>query len=173
MEVTLPNDELLVFLAMADIRRENELLSYLGKETGNTISFTQIRGQLEKPKPGSLTSILTGHYNYSIPEAEDTKKILDRLTAKKITAFHTGYSFADSYEEFARNFLIPQAVVMLETFNLTEKNEVAGAGVLCIWAGMREIISIVFREDAVQIASISGRQLLKMMEDFLNCPDVI
>ena len=173
MEVTLPNDELLVFLAIADIRREIELLSYLGKETENIISFAQIRGQLEKPKPGGLTSILTGHYNFSVPEADDTKKILERLTAKKITAFQTGYSLVDSYEEFARNFLIPQAVVMLEAFNLTEKNEIAGAGVLCVWAGMREIISIVFREGAVEIASISGRQLLKMMEDFLNCPDVI
>lgn len=173
LEATLPNDELLVFLAMADIRRENELLSYLGKETENIISLARIQAQMEGPKKGGLTSILTGHYNYSAPKEEDTKRILERMTAKKITALQTGYSLVGSYEEFARNFLIPQAVVMLEAFNLTEKNEIAGAGVLCVWAGMREIISLVFREGEVELASISGRQLLKMMEDFLNCPDVI
>lgn len=173
MEAALPNDELLVFLAMTDIRRENELLSYLGTEAGNTISFTRIREQLENPRKGSLVSILTGHYSFSVPKAEDTKKILDRLAAKKITDFHSGYTLVGPYEEFARNFLIPQAIVMLETFNLTEKKEVLGAGVLCIWAGMREIISLVFREGEVELASISGRQLLKMMEDFLNCPDVL
>ncbi|WP_276661713.1 hypothetical protein [Syntrophomonas wolfei] len=61
---------------------------------------------------------------------------------------------------------------MLETFNHTEGQELAGAGVLCLWAGMREIVSLVFQEEATEITSISGRQLLKMMEDFLNCPDV-
>jgi len=173
MEVTIPNDELLVFFALADIWRENELQSYLGKETENEISLRRIQAQLKDPKKGSLTSILTGHYNYSVSKEEDTKKILERLTAKKITAFQSGYSLVGAYEEFAGNFLIPQAVIMLEAFNLTEKNEVTGAGVLCVWAGMREIIAIVFREGAVEIASISGRQLLKMMEDFLNCPDVL
>lgn len=178
INAALPNDELLVFLAMADIRRERELLSYLGKEAENKISFTQIREQLEAPRPGSLTRILTGHYNYSIPKAEDTKKILDRLTAEKIADFQAGnpqagYSLIGSYEEFAKSFLIPQVVIMLETFNLTEKNELAGAGVLCVWAGMREIISLVFRDGVTEITSISGRQLLKMMEDFLNCPDVL
>lgn len=173
LEEALSNDELLVFLAMTDIRRENELLSYLGTEAENTISFARIRGQLENPRKGSLTSILTGHYNFTAPKAEDTKKILEKLTARKLTDFHSGYSLVGPYEEFAKNFLIPQAIVMLETFNLTEKKEILGAGVLCVWAGMREIISLVFREGEVELASISGRQLLQMMEDFLSCPDVL
>lgn len=173
IQATLPNDELLVFFAMADIRRENELLSYLGKEANNKITFARIREQLDRPKNGSLTSILTGHYNFPVPGAEDTKKLLDKLNAKKITDFKSGYSLMGAYEELAGKFLIPQAVVMLETFNLTDSKEVLGAGVLCIWAGMREIISLVFREGEVEIASISGRQLLQMIEDFLRCPEVL
>lgn len=169
----LPSGELLVLLAMVDIRRANVLLSYLGREAKSEISFAQIRQQLDKPEPGSLTRILTGNYNYSVPKIEDTKGILDQLTTKKIVAFNAGYSLLGQYEEFAKSFLIPQSVVMLETFNLTEKNEIAGAGVLCVCAGMREIVSIVFREGEAEIASISGRQLLKMMENFLNCPDVL
>lgn len=169
----LPSGELLVLLAMVDIRRANVLLSYLGREAKSKISFEQIRQQLDKPEPGSLTRILTGNYNYSVPKIEETKGILDQLTMKKIVAFNAGYSLLGQYEEFARNFSIPQIVIMLETFNLTEKNEIVGAGVLCVCAGMREIVSIVFREGAAEIASISGRQLLKMMEDFLKCPDVL
>lgn len=172
LETTLSNDEMVVLLAIADIRRANELRSYLGEEIKNEISFAQIRSQLDEPKPGSLTRILTGNYNYSIPGAEDTKKTLEQLSTKNVAAFNSGYYLLAPYDEFAKNFLIPQAVIMLETFNLTEKYEIAGAGVLCVWAGMREIISIVFREGATEVASISGRQMLKMMEDFLNCPDV-
>lgn len=170
---TLSNNELLVFLALADIRREKELLSYLGNEADNPISFAQIRGQLESPRPGSLTRILTGNYQYHVPYAEGTETILNQLISKKIVAFQAGYSLIGKYEEFAKNFLILQTIVMLETFNLTDNNEIAGAGVLCVWAGMKEIISIVFREEAAEISSVSGRQLLKMIEDFLNCPDVV
>lgn len=173
LNTVLSGDELLVFLAIVDIRRADVLLSYLGRETQKEISFAQIRQQLDQPEPGSLTRILTGNYNYSVPKIEDTKAILDRLTTKKIAVFNGGYSLLSSYEEFAEKFLIPQTVVMLEAFNLTEENEIVGAGVLCVCAGMREIVSIVFREGAVEFTSISGRQLLKMMEDFLNCPDVL
>jgi len=173
MGTVLTSSELLVLLAMVDIRRKNVLMSYLDIEVKSFISFGQIRKQLDKPEPNSLTRILAGNYNYSIPKIEDTKGILDQLAAKKIVAFSTGYSLIDQYEEFAKNFLIPQTVVMLETFNLTEKTEIAGAGVLCVCAGMREIMSIVFREGVAEIASISGRQLLKMIENFMNCPDVL
>lgn len=173
METTLSNDETVVFLAMADIMREDTLAAYLGKDTAGSISPARIQSQLEKPKPGSLVRILTGNYNYSIPEAGDTEKILDHLKAKKIADHHGGYILSGAYGEFARNFLIPQTVVMLETFNMIDKKEIAGAGVLCVWAGMREIISMTFREAETEIVSISGRQLLKMMEDFLNCPDVL
>ncbi len=172
LETTLSNNEMVVLLAMADIRRTNELRSYLGEESKEEISLAQICSQLEQPEPGSLTRILTGHYNYPVPKTEDVKDILERFKEKKIVAFQNGYALLGSYDEFAKNFLIPQAVIMLETFNLTEKNEITGAGVLCVWAGMREIISIAFREGATEAASISGRQMLKMMEDFLSCPDV-
>lgn len=169
----LSDGETVVLLAVVDIRRAGVLRSYLGQEAEREISLSQIRGQLENPKPGSLTRILTGNYNFSIPTKEDTKAILDQLRAKKILEIHKGYILLGPYEEFASKFLIPETVVMLETFNLTKEIEIAGAGVLCICAGMKEIISIVFREGKVELTSISGRQLLKMMEDFLNCPDVL
>lgn len=169
----LPPGELLVLLAIVDIRRDSLLLTYLEKAAENDIPLSRIHRQLENSRPGSLTRILTGNYNFAVPKIEDTKEILNQLAAKKIIAgSEAGYRLLGVYEEFARNFLIPQTVVMLETFNLTGKKEIAGAGVLCICAGIKEILSLVFREGAVEIASISGRQLMKMMEDFLNCPDV-
>lgn len=61
---------------------------------------------------------------------------------------------------------------MLETFNLLNNNEIAGAGILTIGAGMREIITIIFKEGNVEVASLSGRQHLKMIEDFLYCPEI-
>jgi len=173
LHTVLSWDELLVLLAMVDICRVNELRSYLGMETKKEIPFAQLRQQLDQPEPGSLTRILTGNYNYAVPKIEDTKAILDQLTTKKIAAYNEGYLLLGSYAEFAKKFLMPQTVVMLESFNLTEKIEIVGAGVLCVCAGLREIVSVVFKEGAVELESLSSRQLLKMMEEFLNCPDVL
>lgn len=170
---TLTNEELLVFFALVDLRRVNVLLSYLGKESKKEIPFAEIRAQLEKSEAGSLTRILTGNYHFAIPPIEDTKTILEQLMAKKVVAFAAGYVLQGEYEEFASKFLLPQTVVMLETFNLVAQNELAGAGVFCVCAGMREIISLVFRENVTEIVSLSGRQLLKMIEDFFVCPDVL
>lgn len=173
IKTTLSNDEVVVFFAIADIARADALLNYLGQETKGQISFTQIREQIDNPKSGSLVKILTRNYKYNIPKTEDTKVILEKLISKKIITLKEGYLLLDEYENFAKKFLIPQNVVILETFNLGEKNKIAGAGVLCISAGMRENLAIIFREGATEIASISGRQLLKMIEDFMDCPDVV
>ncbi len=172
LETTLLNDETVVLLAITDIQRERVLGSYLAEKGLDEISYIQIREHLENPAQGSLLRILTGNYKFAIPKAEETKEILDRLISKNIVAFQTGYSLLGDYVDFASSFLIPKSVIMLETFNLNEQNEISGAGVLCLWAGMKEIISIVFREGATEINSISGRQLLQMIEDFLNCPEV-
>ena len=172
LETTLLNDETVVLLAITDIQRERVLGSYLAEKGLDEISYIQIREHLENPAQSSLLRILTGNYKFAIPKAEETKEILDRLISKNIVAFQTGYSLLGDYVDFASSFLIPKSVIMLETFNLNEQNEISGAGVLCLWAGMKEIISIVFREGATEINSISGRQLLQMIEDFLNCPEV-
>lgn len=166
------NDELLLLLSIVDIQRTKTLFSYLGKEESRKISLEQIQKQLDQQESGSLTSILTGNYQFTVPEIEAVPGILKDLINKGVLSFESEYSLLGQYDEFAKNFLIPQTVVILETFNLLDNDEIAGAGVLSIVAGMREIITIVFKEENVEIASVSARQLLKMMEDFLYCPDV-
>lgn len=177
LNANLPNDELIVFMAIADIRREKELQGYLGQETEEEIPFAEIRQQLEAPKPGNIAGILINSYKFPVPEIGDTKRILDRLAAAKIVDFRkgktqAGYVLLGQYEDFAKRFLIPQTIVMLETFNLGEGKEIFGVGMLCLWAGMREIITLKLGEGSTEITSVSGFQLLEIMEDFLNCPDV-
>ncbi len=172
LNVTLQNNELLLFLAIVDIKRINTLLSYLGKKDLREISKDQLQKQLANPEKGGLTSILTGNYQFIVPEEKDIPSILEGLVNKGVLFYKSEYSLLGQYEEFAKNFLIPQTVVMLETFNLLNNNEIAGAGILTIGAGMREIITIIFKEGNVEVASLSGRQHLKMIEDFLYCPEI-
>jgi len=172
LEVFLPNDEALTLLAMIDIQRKNALLSYLGNKPALAISFTEIRQQLDEPKPNSLVRMLVNNYNYSVPTIENTKSLLDQLTTKDIVTFDGGYVLESEYAALASNFLIIHNLVMLETFNLNAKNELASAGVLCVCAGIKDILSFIFTSEGMEIATITGAQLLKMMENFLSCPDL-
>lgn len=76
LNVTLQNNELLLFLAIVDIKRINTLLSYLGKKDLREISKDQLQKQLANPEKGGLTSILTGNYQFIVPEEKDIPSIL-------------------------------------------------------------------------------------------------
>ena len=108
LNTVLSADELLVLLAIVDIRRADVLLSYLGRETQKEISFAQIRQQLYKPERGSLTRILTGNYNYSIPKIEDTKVILDQLTTKKLRSLMKDTLFSARMRNSQKNSSYPR-----------------------------------------------------------------
>jgi hypothetical protein len=62
---------------------------------------------------------------------------------------------------------------MLETFNMDDKEIIATAGVLCISAGIHDVVSFIFMEGEIQITSITGSYMLRIIENFLNCPDVL
>ena len=173
IEVLLPVDEALVLLAMMDICRKNAMLLYIGQETANVITFGEIRRQLDEPASNSLLKMLVNNYNYTVPKIDITKKILDSLVAKNIAAFTTGYVLTPEYAVFAKNFLIPDTVVMLETFQINEKNELATAGVLCVSAGLKNIVTFIFSDGEIEISSITGSYMLRIIENFLNCPDIV
>ena len=173
IEVLLPIEEALVLIAMIDISRKNAMLSYLRQETPGVITFKEIRKQLDTPAKNSLVKMLVNNYNYTVPKIENTKSILDRLVAKSISAFTTGYELTPEYAVFGANFLIPQTLAMIETFNVTDNNELATASVLCVSAGLKDIVSFIFSEGEIGISSITGSYMLKIIENFLNCPNIL
>jgi hypothetical protein len=169
IEIQLKNGAALVLLALIDIGRQNTLEAYLGRETKEPVLFSQLRAQLEKPAPNSLVTLLVKNYGYPVPEIEDTKELLDGLVARKIVSFDRGYTLAPEYGAVASNFLIPQTIVLLEAFDLDENSELSGMSMLCVCAGIKEIVSFVLAEGQMEIVSISGWQMLKIVEDFLGC----
>ena len=73
----------------------------------------------------------------------------------------------------ATSVLIPQTIVILEAFQIDEKGEVITAGALCLSSGIKDAISFIFAGDEIEMASITGSYLLEIIENFLNCPDLI
>jgi len=63
-------------------------------------------------------------------------------------------------------------VAMVETFSLGEHNEIMVSGVLCVCAGIRDIICFIFDKEEIEITSLSSSQMLQLIENFLKCPDI-
>jgi hypothetical protein len=62
---------------------------------------------------------------------------------------------------------------MLETFNTIENDEIVAATALFVCSGIRNIASFVFGKDEIDFSSLSGYQLLQLIESFLKCPDIV
>ena len=84
----------------------------------------------------------------------------------------TRYYLQPEYSVFAKTFLIPDTVVIMEAFNADEHGRVTTGAALCICAGVKDIASFIFCPEGIELSSISGMQLMQMVENFLNCPDI-
>lgn len=169
MGVFLPTDEALVLLSMIDLYRRNELLSFLEEKSVEKFLLSDVTNQLENPVKNSLTRMLKSNYNLDSPKQE-TEALLGKLMEKGIISFDGGYKLVDEYETVGKSFLIPETLVMLEAFQISPEGRVITAGALCVAAGVKNIISFVFAGDEMEIGSITGSYLLKIIENFLNCP---
>lgn len=173
MEALLAPEEMMVLLAMVDLYRRNAFGSYMNSlKTKAEVQFSDIVKQLDQPMPNSLVQMLKNNYHYTVPHSERTKEILEKLIGERYIINNKAYELTDVYAAFASNFLIPETIVMMETYNLNMNDEVVSASALCVCAGIKDIASFIFSKDEVELTSISGMQLLQMTENFLSCPDI-
>lgn len=173
VEVLLPIDEVLLLLGISDLYRNNAIHGFLGEETRNVISLIDIQNQLEMPAKNSLLKMLVNNYNLVVPAKDKVENILNKMKEKKIVDLQDGVVLQPEFQAFATSVLIPQTIVILEAFQINEKEEVITAGALCVSAGIKDAISFIFAGDEIEVASITGSYLLEIIENFLNCPDLI
>lgn len=172
VEALLPIEEVLVLLGITDIYRNNFLKDFLGEETKKEISLLDIQKQMEEPSKNSLLKMLTNNYPLVSPKADQIETVLGKLIKKEIVINQDGYQLHPEFQLLSRSILIPQTLVILEAFQQDEQGEIITAGALCISAGIKDSISFVFAGDEIEVSSITGSFLLKIIENFLNCPEL-
>jgi len=173
VEALLPIEEVLVLLGVTDIYRNKALRTYLGEGTEKDLSLTDIQNHLSNPSKNSLLKMLVGNYNLVVPESVEIERILKSMKGKQIFTQEDGYALHPEFEAFATSILIPQTIVTLEAFQMDEREEVITAGALCVSAGIKNAMSFVFAGEEIEVASVTGGFLLKMIENFLNCPELL
>ena len=81
------------------------------------------------------------------------------------------YRLIGEYENFAANFMIPQTMLMLEAFQ-ESSDKIVTTGMLFVTAGLKDICSFLFAGEEVEFSTVSGGHMLKIVENFLICPDL-
>ena len=174
ISIALSGDEMLVLLAIIDIYRKNALLTYTGQViSSNVLSFQEITNEINGDFENGLVKIITKNFNYKMPLPGALDNILRSLISKNCVVSEQGFKLTEGYATFAKNFLISQSIVLFETFGLMASGEISTAGSLCVTAGLHDFISFSFNNNMIELTSISGSQMLKTIEDFLYCPDVV
>jgi hypothetical protein len=172
--VSLQADELVVLLAIIDIFRKDALMACAGKPTASTaVSVQDITNELSSNFENGLVKILTKNFSCKIPSAQDIGTLLASLIQKNCIAFEQGYKLTESYAALAKTFLVPEAIVLFETFELQGKDELSAAGSVCVTAGLHDIISFSLAGNIIEFSTLSATQMLYTIEEFLNCPTFI
>lgn len=173
VEILLSSKELMVLMAGIDLYRINALLDYLGQSRKTEFSAEDFAEHLKHLPKNSLVGMLINHYNYTVPEESELSGILGALEQKKVLSKGEKYRLAGQYEAFAANFLIPQTMVMLEAFQETADGNLITTGMLFTASGIKDIGAFLFTGEEVEFSSVSGGYMLKIIENFLHCPDLV
>lgn len=165
--------EMTVTLAMIDISRKRNMLSYADAPVNNTaMTVDTINAEIASPYKNGLVEIFLKNYKLAAPRPEHTLTLLESLVKKGVVQYNGGYTLSTNYDHFAHNFLIPESIVMYETMDLLPNGEVAVVARVAITAGLHEIITFLFDGDLVEINTVSAAQLLTNIEDFMSCPEI-
>lgn len=174
LEIALLPEEMLALLALADIYRKNALLFHAGEaELIEGATPSQIMKALQDPEDNSFVRILTRNYGYPVPPEGGLEEILKRLAAEGYLDSKKGYHLRDELEVFARNSLVPGTLLLTEALQAGPAGEVAVGGGLAVVSGHRDIAYFILEHDMVELSTLTGRQLMDVLENFLRCPDLI
>lgn len=172
--------ELLVLFAFLDLYRELGLKSYLGEEIEvRGLNAYEVFNGLKKEKGNPLTSLLSTHLQIPVPEMWIFSDLLEQLIEKGCLVkgedmadenLSATYELTEGYAKLASGFLIPETLIALEQLGFSDEGQLTRAYSLCIGAGHRDLLIIALGEEDAELATVSGSELLLLIENLLSCP---
>jgi hypothetical protein len=173
VKLTLSPKELVILLGIMDIVRRKALADYIGDvSVSNLITIDTINDQLVLDKKNSLAKMIIANYTYEVPEKKDIQEVLTSLEKKGCIIKGDQIKLSNDYYQLAVSLLIPETMIVVETFQLLKNNEMLVGSALILSAGVRDMIAMVIALDEVQLSSLSGTQLNEMLKNFMSCPEI-
>jgi len=175
IKVVLSAREVLVLSAIIDLYRKNALAGYIDlDEPSGSLSLDAIKSEIAVGYSNGLRRLLEANFDLDAPDPDEIDPALEGLRAKAcLDKNSSGYALTPAYALFARNFLMPCAQVLLETFRLLDGGKVASGRYLAIASGMHDILGLSFDGENFEVETISAYYLLRMIEDYLGGPELV
>ena len=185
LQVMLSPQAMLILLVVMDQYRFSGLKAYLdpGVTIGGPVTTEGLMQSLQGLAEGSahnasernsLAGMLLKQYRVASPDQSELAASLEALVQKGcLEKLEGGYVLTPDYGTFALNFLIPDTLALIESFNVDHKNQVIGASGLLIAAGLKDLAYFLFPEEGIELSAVSGAQALKIIEGHLNCPLIL
>lgn len=164
-------DELLVLLAIFDIYRKKTLAGYIeGKTPEIKVWGSEISSELANGFVNGLAKSVLKNYNLKMPGTVALDKLLHSLEAKGCITAGTEMTLTPVYAIFAKNYLIPENVILYEMFELDENGGMMAESTLAITAGIHDIITFTFDKETFKVETPSAANLVRAIEITLECP---
>ena len=134
IEVNFSVEETMAFFALVDIYREYSLKSYLGEDVPDAVSLKVMKDHMEKTGDSSLVDLFRVNFGYQPPTSLD--KIMENLIKKECVTKDKDYRLAGEYALFAKSFLVPSTMILIESFSIGSDQALLVGGGLGLVAGV-------------------------------------
>ena len=170
IEINFSVEETMVFFALVDLYREYSLKSYLGEDVPDGVSLKAIKDHMTKTGDSSLVELFRVNFGYQQPDSLD--KIMDNLVKKDCVTKEKDYRLAGEYALFAKSFLVPSTMILVESFSIGPDQVLLVAGGLGLVAGVCDQCFILADQEEVEIKAVAGLEMIQTLEGFLLCPEL-
>lgn len=163
-------DELLVFFALIDIHRKNTLAGYFEGEVPEIkIDVNELLNVFSDGFANGLAKTILESYDLEVPEAAELGNILHSLEERGYIEAGTDIKLTQVYEALAKNFLIPENIILHEMLELEDNGNLLLESILAFSAGIHNIISLLFDGENFLLTTPSAARLAASILVTLEC----
>lgn len=164
-------DELIVLLAVIDIYRKRALGGYIG-EGKHEIKLTEeeISAELADGFVNGLAKSVINNYKLKRLEIGTLGGLIASLVKKGCLKAGAEIELTPVWAVFAKNFLIPETMLLYEMFELDADGKMMAESTLAITAGIHDIFSLTFDRETFKFETLAAAELIRAVEATLECP---
>lgn len=170
IEIMFSIEETMAFFVLVDLYREYSLKSYLGEDVPDAVSLEAMKNHMDKRGDSSLVDLFRVNFGYQTPDS--LEKTLESLVDKEYLTKEKDYRLAGEYALFAKSFLIPGVMILIESFSIAPDQTLLVGGGMGLVAGVCDQCFILADQEEVEVKAVAGLEMVQTLEGFLLCPEL-
>ena len=117
-----------------------------------------------------MVDLFRVNFGYQPPTSLD--KIMENLIKKECVTKDKDYRLAGEYALFAKSFLVPSTMILIESFSIGSDQALLVGGGLGLVAGVCDQCFILADQEEAEVKAVAGLEMVQTLEGFLLCPEL-